>query len=226
MQLAAIERTSWAVLVRFVVEFASVTTQRHTVSASIRRVTHRAIHWCMDSLIGQWSHSFVGWLQLSCGIAVLSLPKDVPSFQMVVEVPRVMVASEVAVGCPLAQTTGRVPRGEQPRFLVTLRGDNPRRRSAASHVEHAGPLVNRATGERQHRRQVEPRFHGEGNRRTDLGCCIHLPSVSVDLGQGEAVSQSQQLVATRTSGPRFQRPLARRTTVPSIRLGPGGAGSV
>ena len=117
-------------------------------------------------------------------------------------------------------------RGEQPRFLVTLRGDNPRRRSAASHVEHAGPLVNRATGERQHRRQVEPRFHGEGNRRTDLGCCIHLPSVSVDLGQGEAVSQSQQLVATRTSGPRFQRPLARRTTVPSIRLGPGGAGSV
>ena len=126
----------------------------------------------MDSLIGQWSHSFVGWLQLSCGIAVLSLPKDVPSFQMVVEVPRVMVASEVAVGCPLAQTTGRVPRGEQPRFLVTLRGDNPRRRSAASHVEHAGPLVNRATGERQHRRQVEPRFHGEGNRRTDLGCCI------------------------------------------------------
>ena len=158
-------------------------------------------------------------MQLSCGTAVVSLTQDIPSFEKVVEVLRAMVASEVAACCPCTQTLSRVPHREQPNYLVALRGDNRRRRSTASHVEHAGPRIIHAPRERQHHRQIEPRFHGEGYRRTGLGCYIDLQYVSVDLSQGETVFLSQQLVMTRTNGPRFQRPLARRATMPSVRLG-------
>ena len=165
------------------------------------------------------SHSFVGWAQLSFGTVVLLLTQDIPSFEKVVEVLRAMVASEVAPCCPCTQTLSRVPHREQLKYLVALRGDNRRRRSTASHVGHAGPRIIHAPRERQRHRQIEPRFHGEGYRSTGLGCYIDLQYVSVDLSQGETVFLSQQLVMTRTCGPRFQRPLARRTTMPSVRLG-------
>ena len=158
-------------------------------------------------------------MQLSFGTVVLLLTQDIPSFEKVVEVLRAMVASEVAPCCPCTQTLSRVPHREQLKYLVALRGDNRRRRNTASHVEHAGPRIIHAPRERQRHRQIEPRFHGEGYRSTGLGCYIDLQYVSVDLSQGETVFLSQQLVMTRTCGPRFQRPLARRTTMPSVRLG-------
>lgn len=59
-----------------------------------------------------------------------------------------------------------------------------------------------------------------------MGCCIVSHDVSVDLNQGKAVFLSHQVVVTHACGPRFQRPFAQGTTMPSVRLGQCGAGSV
>ena len=76
------------------------------------------------------------------------LTQGTPSFEKVVEVLRAMVASEVAPCCPCTQTLSHVPHREQLKYLVALRGDNRRRRSNASHVEHAGPGIIHAPRER------------------------------------------------------------------------------
>ena len=161
----------------------------------------------------------VGWLQLSFGTVVLLLAQNIPSFEKVVEVLRAMVASEVALCCPCTQTLSRVPHRKQFKHLAALRADNRRRRSTASHVEHARACTIHAPRERQRHRQIEPRFQGEGYRSTGLGCYIDLRYVGADLMQRQTVFLSQQLVMTRTCAPRFQRPLAQRTTMPSVRSG-------
>ena len=151
-----------------------MTTQRHTVIAPIRRATHGSIHGYMDSLIGRLSHSFVGGLQQTFGTTVLLLVQDIPSFEKIVEVLRAMVACEMTLCCPCTPTFSRVAPREQRKYLVALRGENRQRRSAASHVELAWPLIIYTPRERQHHQHIEPRFHGEGYTTTGLGCYIEL----------------------------------------------------
>ena len=114
----------------------------------------------------------------------------------------------------------------QPKYIVALHGGKGRCCSAASHAEHAGPRIIDAHRERQHHRLIEPSFHGDGCGITGLGCYRDLEHVSVGLSQGETVFLSKHLALTRTSGPRFQRPLARRTTMLSVRTGQCGADSL
>ena len=172
--------------------------------------------------------SFIRWLVAAILLrsCFWVLTQAILSFEKVVEVLRAMVASWVALCCPRTQTLSSVSHSVQPTYLVALHGGKGRCRSTASHVEHAGPRIIPAPRERQHHRLIEPRFHGDGCGSTGLGCYNDLEQVSVDLSQGETVFLSKQLAVTRTSGPRFQRPLARRTTMLSVRTGQCGAGSL